>query len=378
MAAALAPELAAALRPDEPASAYLRRSAPVPVRTGLWFAPALRPGQAVEFVGPSGSGKTALLVQVRLGVEGENDDETEPAASSSMGIDLDSGLTKPFLLNLFIFFQKPTRIRTLTQAAADALARGEPVLLLDADATFDVERLAAALRARFRHLGGGGSSGSGGDEGLDRLVAAALSRFGLLACHSALELLAALVTLRASIEELERASGNQKVRLMLLDNAAAFYWPLRAAAAATGGGGSSVESRQEQGQPPPPPPQLNLATMAAASAAALKRALRGSGAAALVTRHAVFPTAAPPLGEGGGKPRRNRPEFFPASWLSLASRRADLALVAAAAASAPPRVRLTWRATAAPGGGGGTEGSSSAAAAAALLFEVTDAGLVPL
>jgi predicted ABC-type transport system involved in lysophospholipase L1 biosynthesis ATPase subunit len=61
----LAPELAAALMPDESASAYLRRSAPLPVRTGLWFAPALRPGQAAEFVGPSGSGKTALLVQVR-------------------------------------------------------------------------------------------------------------------------------------------------------------------------------------------------------------------------------------------------------------------------------------------------------------------------
>ena len=64
-AAALAPELAAALMPDESASAYLRRSAPLPVRTGLWFAPALRPGQAVEFGGPSDSGKTALLVQVR-------------------------------------------------------------------------------------------------------------------------------------------------------------------------------------------------------------------------------------------------------------------------------------------------------------------------
>ena len=61
----LAPELAAALMPDETASAYLARSAPLPVRTGLWFAPVLRPGQAAEFVGASGSGKTALLVQVR-------------------------------------------------------------------------------------------------------------------------------------------------------------------------------------------------------------------------------------------------------------------------------------------------------------------------
>lgn len=74
-ATAMAPELAAALMPDEPASAYLRRSAPVPVRTGLWFAPALRPGQAVEFVGPSGSGKTALLVQVRMW-EGDDADDS--------------------------------------------------------------------------------------------------------------------------------------------------------------------------------------------------------------------------------------------------------------------------------------------------------------
>ena len=75
-ATALAPELAAALMPDEPASAYLRRSAPVPVRTGLWFAPALRPGQAVEFVGPSSSGKTALLVQVRLWKGDDADDSS--------------------------------------------------------------------------------------------------------------------------------------------------------------------------------------------------------------------------------------------------------------------------------------------------------------
>ena len=88
-AAALAPELAAALMPDESASAYLRRSAPVPVRTGLWFAPALRPGQAVEFVGPSGSGKTALLVQVRMESSGDDDDDSSIGCWRE-GIDFDS------------------------------------------------------------------------------------------------------------------------------------------------------------------------------------------------------------------------------------------------------------------------------------------------
>jgi len=301
--------------------------------------------------------------------------------------------------------------KTTSQAAADALSRGEPVLLLDADATFDVSRLAAALRARFRHLGG-----SEEDSSKDSLVAAALSRFGLVTCHSALELLAALVTLRASLEELESRSASssrgsqQKVRLVLLDNAAAFYWPLRASG--TGSGGirrqqQQQQQQQQQGLPPPlpplpPPPQLTLATMAAASAAALRRALKCSGAAALVTRHAVFPASTPPppppttttkmattkttatatataTATKGPTTHRGFSEFFPASWLSLASRRADLALVASA--QGVPRVRLTWRAT--MGGGGGGGGGANEAAAAplpppALFFELTDGGLVPL
>ena len=90
-ATALAPELAAALMPDETASSYLRRSAPLPVRTGLWFAPALRPGQAVEFVGASGSGKTALLVQVRglekklmIGIDFDEEKNSQPLLPLSL------------------------------------------------------------------------------------------------------------------------------------------------------------------------------------------------------------------------------------------------------------------------------------------------------
>ena len=205
-------------------------------------------------------------------------------------------------------------------------------------------------------------------------------RLGVLQCHSALERLSALVTLRASIEGLERRScsssdgdSSQRVRLVLFDNAAAFYWPLRAA----GAGGRQQQQQQQQ--------QLNLSTMAAASARALKRALKGSGAAALITRHAVFPagpypSAAAPGGKegeerrGGGGSR----EFFPASWLSLASRRADLAAVGGSSfAGETPRLRLTWRASAAAGGGGGL-GGDAAPQQQPLLFDLTDAGLVPL
>ena len=292
-----------------------------------------------------------------------------------------------------------------SQAAADALSRGEPVLLIDADATFDVERLAAALRARFRHLRGGEGGRRSEEEGeaeSEPLVAAALSRFGLLKCHSALELLSALVTLRASIERLERSvsedvnSNNQRVRLVLLDNVAAFYWPLRAAAASSSSSAAAAARRQQQ-TPHQQQQRLTLSTMAAASARALKRALRGSGAAALVTRHAVFPIGPPSSypsavsaaaassggkertagGGGGGSGGGTLREFFPAPWLSLASRRADLAPLAfaASAGGSAPRVRLTWRASATGAGGGGGD---AAPPPPPLLFELTDAGLVPL
>jgi hypothetical protein len=60
----LPPELAAALAPDEDASAFLARCAADPLPSGLPLVGALRPGEVLELVGPSGSGKTALLVQV--------------------------------------------------------------------------------------------------------------------------------------------------------------------------------------------------------------------------------------------------------------------------------------------------------------------------
>ena len=60
----LSPELAAALAPSESAAAYLSRAAADPVATGLFFVPALRPGDALDVVGASGAGKTELLVQV--------------------------------------------------------------------------------------------------------------------------------------------------------------------------------------------------------------------------------------------------------------------------------------------------------------------------
>ena len=181
---------------------------------------------------------------------------------------------------------------------------------------------------------------------------------------------------------------------MLLDNAAAFYWPLRAAAAAPSSSSSSSSSAAAGRQQ-----QLNLSTVAAASARALKRALKGSGAAALVTRHAVFPvhrshpSAAASGGEGEGERDRRRGggggggarEFFPASWLSVASRRADLA-AAGGSVAATPRVRLTWRASAVGAGRGGGGGGGGDAAPPpppqqqqqSLLFDLTDAGLVPL
>jgi len=257
--------------------------------------------------------------------------------------------------------------------------------MIDADATFDVERLAAALRARFGHLRGCSGSGRqggseeeeepGGNGAGEPLVAAALSRFGLLSCHSSLELLSALVTLRASIERLEESlPEDKKVRLVLLDNAAAFYWPLRAAAAAPRGGRSSSSSSSSSS------PRLNLSTMAAASSQALKRALKGSGAAALVTRHAVFPpSSSSPFpsaaARGGGG---NQGDFFPASWLSLASRRADLA---PAGSAETPRVRLTWRSSPSEAAREAARGGRDAAAPLPpppLLFDLTDAGLIPL
>lgn len=62
---ALAPELEAALAPDEAAPSFLSRTSADPVPTGLPLVGSLRPGEVLEFVGPSGCGKTALLVQVK-------------------------------------------------------------------------------------------------------------------------------------------------------------------------------------------------------------------------------------------------------------------------------------------------------------------------
>jgi hypothetical protein len=67
---ALAPELEAALAPDEAAPSFLSRTSADPVPTGLPLVGSLRPGEVLEFVGPSGCGKTALLVQVRDGRRG--------------------------------------------------------------------------------------------------------------------------------------------------------------------------------------------------------------------------------------------------------------------------------------------------------------------
>ena len=73
----LPPELAAALAPAETAATYLARVAADPVATGLFFAPALRPGEALDVGGASGVGKTELLVQVGMkeGGGGGRDEE---------------------------------------------------------------------------------------------------------------------------------------------------------------------------------------------------------------------------------------------------------------------------------------------------------------
>lgn len=269
--------------------------------------------------------------------------------------------------------------------------------MLDADATFDVSRLAAALRARISSASSAAPASNDKDDEIDdgivdAAVSAALSRFGLLTCHSALELLSALATLRASIERLSgevEGGGSPRCRLVLLDNAAAFYWPLRASASAAARNARRRQLQQLQpfspASAPDPGSQLTLATMAAASSRALRRALKGSGAAAIVTRHAVFPQAAATAATatdakfgGGGGGGQTKSEFFPQSWLSLASRRADLAPAGFSASAGEggrsggrmARVRLTWR----PSAGVASAASTSAST---LLLDLNDAGLLP-
>ena len=94
-AGSLAPELEAALAPDEAASAFLSRVSADPVPSGLPLVGSLRPGEVLEFVGPSGCGKTALLVQVgRKGAEAAPDWRLGRAAPS---IFLLPHLTSPHL-----------------------------------------------------------------------------------------------------------------------------------------------------------------------------------------------------------------------------------------------------------------------------------------
>jgi hypothetical protein len=238
----------------------------------------------------------------------------------------------------------------------------ESAILFDLDGTFDPLRLDAALAAHLANMGLGPLA-------VAAAASAALARLSLCSPSSSFEWLAALRALPVLLSSIPSSSP----RLLLIDNASAFYWPDRArpgvpASVATadaaslagawpaGGGGAPAAPRPH----PRPPAALTLARVAGAAAACLKALARSHRCAVVVTRHAVLPGSAPAVGwgagGGGGGGGGHGPSLppdaaAPPAWAGLATRRAALAPGPPAPAGGPPvtRVWLEWVPT--PGGG---------------------------
>ncbi|KAL3149777.1 DNA repair protein xrcc2 [Trebouxia sp. C0009 RCD-2024] len=253
-------EYAAFLEPDETAYDLFARIVVDPVRTGVPFldrAVFLRPGHVVELVGASGCGKSEVLVQA--------------AATCIL----------PKEVNGVVYN-----------------GRQENSLLIDLDSKFDLLRLIQVLDFKIKtaqqaqHRSGHADS---------TVLTECLHRFHLIQCHSSFQFLAALKVIKPTLTSLENNGG---LRLLLIDNVAAFYW-------------LDKDCKGQQ-------VSMNLQTVHAVVAHELRTIMQHHKLAVLATKHAVL--AAPSQG-GGGPPLWVHREFLPQAWHELVSHRVMLRCV---------------------------------------------------